>query len=224
MNSAYPTDLQVVLDLLQKLSQAEQAYPLDLFMQRRVEFLDSALTVKAFLPHGNAGHGGGSLAASTAKNVLVNSLLATVLIAEVAVGAYVLRDEWLPLFNNEIPAQVYTAPETFDITDPIPPSEEAATDLPMETALPDGTAVPAATPIPESTTVSIPGDVPSEAEAPANISSSPAPPSVSTSDPLSEPVEPVETEKENPGLHLGQTPGPPNPPNPPNPPGQNKTE
>jgi hypothetical protein len=222
MNSAYPNDLQAVLNLLQKLSQVHEAYPLDLFMQTRVEFLDSALTVKAFLPHGSAGHGGGSLTASSAKSVLINSLLTTVLIAEIAAGAYVLRDQWLPLFINEPPAQVNTVPEAFDITDPIPPGEEAATDFPVETASPEETAVSTATPIPESTSISIPSDASSEA--PANISSSPAPPSVSTSDPLSEPVEPVETEKEHPGLHLGQTPGPPTPPNPPNPPGQNKNE
>jgi hypothetical protein len=100
MNSAYPNDLQAVLNLLQKLSQVHEAYPLDLFLQRRVEFLDSALTVKAFLPHGSAGHGGGSLAASSAKSVLVNSLLTTVLIAEIAAGAYVLRDQWLPLLDQ----------------------------------------------------------------------------------------------------------------------------
>lgn len=207
MNSAYPTDLQAVLNLLQKLSQVQEAYPLDLFLQRRVEFLDNALTVKAFLPHGNAGHGDGSLAASSFKSVLVNSLLTTVLIAEIAVGAYVLRDQWLPLLNNDPPAQVNSVPEAFDTTDPIPPSEEVATDSPVETASADGTGSPTSTPSPAGTSVSNPDAVPSDSHSGSNS--------------ILEPTATEKPEKENPGLHLGQTPGPPTPPNPPE---ENKNE
>jgi hypothetical protein len=118
-----PAEMQHVVDLLQKLGKVEVHYPVDLLAQRQAEFLNNVSAAQA------AGSSSAGIAAS-AKETLLHFVFGAVLVGELAVGAYITRDLWLPLFQDE-PAAI----ESNEIVDVFPASpEEIATEaIPTET-------------------------------------------------------------------------------------------
>jgi hypothetical protein len=107
-----PAEMQQVVDLLQKLGKVEVHYPVDLLAQRQAEFLNS---VSAAQTAGSASTG----IAASAKETLLHFVLGAVIVGELAVGAYVTRDLWLPLFQDE-PVAI----ESNEIVDVFPAATE----------------------------------------------------------------------------------------------------
>ena len=181
MEPKYPADLQNVVTLLQKLSRVEAKYPIELLAQRRVAFLDkvSAVKVNPRIKTGKAHGGSHGGVPPAASQLLLQSFLVIILVAEIAIGAYVLRDKWLPLFRHPTPIPLPTYP-LFQPTSAFAPVISTAS------AIPTGTAFPSAT--------LVPGKI------------------IAPTDSVLNPVVPETPQKEKPGKHLGQTPGPPETP------------
>jgi hypothetical protein len=124
-----PAEMQHVVDLLQKLGKVEVHYPVDLLAQRQAEFLNSVSAVQA------AGSASTGIAAS-AKETLLHFVLGAVIVVELAVGAYITRDLWLPMLQDET-----VAIESNEIVDIFPTATE---DVPTEVVVP--TEMESATP------------------------------------------------------------------------------
>jgi hypothetical protein len=127
-------------------------------------------------------------AAASSGNAAANSsplqiVLATVLAGELVLGAYFTRDLWLPLLSSQSPT-----PEASEVFQPYP--AEIKTEIPTATIIPTETEF--ATPTAMAPIAVTPA---------ATLGAAPADPP---------PKEPKD--KDNPGNHLGQTPGPPDAP------------
>ena len=139
MEPEFKTDEQPLVLLLQQLGQVEVAYPPDLLKKRRDAFL--GMTLAAVAAHVVVAGIFKGLTTS-AKEALLQGILATVLIAELAVGAYVLyvlKDEWLPLLKNNTPTPVLSSPQVVNTPIPIPTRVELSTGTPIETPITIGT-------------------------------------------------------------------------------------
>ena len=182
MEPKYPADLQNVVTLLEKLGKVEAKYPVELLAQRRVAFLDKVSAVKVNV-HLKGGKGQGGLPSSGAE-MLLQSFLVIILVAEIAIGAYVLRDKWLPLLRHSTPTPAHSVPLPTSAFAPI------TTPLASPTILPTGTIVPTIIVVPIETNI----------------------PNIQPTDSNPNLVVPEKTKKGNPGKHLGQTPEPPETP------------
>jgi hypothetical protein len=190
MDPKLSAELHKIVDLLGKLGQANGSYPFHLLSQRRTEFMTKVAEIRAMNAHsGNGSSGGNGLAAASAKETLIQGLLVTVLVAEIAVGAYVLRDSWLPLLTrNATPTAVHIAPA---------PQNTAAIFVPVEEEIPTEITTGTVSPVPPQ--IPVTGE---ESAAPPT-----AAPAATAVPAATEVVAPTK-----PGLHLGQTPGAPGSP------------
>lgn len=152
MEDKDPAEMQHVVDLLQKLGKVEVHYPVDLLAQRQAEFLNSVSAVQT------AGSAGAGVVAS-AKETLLHFVLGAVIVGELAVGAYITRDLWLPLFQNE--SAVIESNETVEMfpaanedipAEAIPTETVSATPTFMLTGTPQGASSSDLTPVPPSGT------------------------------------------------------------------------
>jgi hypothetical protein len=144
-----PAEMQQVVDLLQKLGKVEVHYPVDLLAQRQAEFLNS---VSAAQTAGSASTG----IAASAKETLLHFVLGAVIVGELAVGAYVTRDLWLPLFQDE-PVAI----ESNEIVDVFPAAtEEVPTEVVVPTETESATPTFIATQSPRDASSSDPTPVP----------------------------------------------------------------
>lgn len=155
MEQNSPAELQQVVGLLQKLGKVEVNYPMDLLAHRQAAFLDKVSAARE--PVGaNAALGSGGLTAS-AKGTLLHFALGAVLVGELAIGVYLVRDLWLPWFQDE-PTPIASN----EIVETLPIMEE--TEMPTETVVPTETEfitpVLGITPIPENASPPDPTPVP----------------------------------------------------------------
>ena len=136
MESKYPADLQNIVTLLQKLGSVEVKYPVELLTLRRIAFLDKVSAVKVNF-HIKGGKGQGGLPSSGAE-MLLQTFLVIILVAEIAIGAYVLRDKWLPLLMHSTPTPAHSLPLPTNAFAPITTPLAS----PTETAIPTMIVVP----------------------------------------------------------------------------------
>lgn len=175
MEQNNPAELQEVVDLLQKLGKVEVHYPMDLLAHRQAAFLVKVSAARE-AAGASAALANGGLTAS-AKGTLLQFALGAVLVGELVIGAYLVRDLWLPWFQGES-----TPIESNEIVEPFPVMEETVT--PTETATPTETEfvtpVLETTPIPENASPLAPTPVPpSETDHPGkHLGQTPGPPEV----------------------------------------------
>lgn len=187
-----------VIGLLSKLKVRTPDYPVDLMAARKAAFMKQAIAINIYGKGkgggdgGSAGSGGtggsGTLGGmSTAQGILLQAVIGVWIIAAMLTTAYIFRDQIIDLLqqNNEIiNVELTQAP----IIEPAPPTQgTTATEISPTAATP--TSV---------TATAIPGSLPGIESPPENSSDIPT---------ISDDT------KDNPGLHLGQTPGPPDTPN-----------
>ena len=190
---------QEIIGLLSKLKASTPEYPADLMAARKAAVMKQAIAIKV-QGHGHSGKGGGDGGSagsggsggsgalggiSTAQGIMLQAVIGVWIIAAMLTAAYVFRNQIINLLQNNhlINVEVTQVPS-------------------IDSTLPDlVTSTPEATPTSISATAT-PGAPSSESPgievAPDGSSNIP-----DTPDGINE----------NPGLHLGQTPGPPDTPN-----------
>ena len=109
---------QKIIDLLQKTGALEAAYPIDLLEKRRKTFLSlvAGLSAGAFAQEGLTR--GLKNIKLPAKDVLIQIMLGTALVVEIAVSAYVFRDEVKGFFRKDAPTPAIIAPVRIDTATP----------------------------------------------------------------------------------------------------------
>lgn len=146
MEQNSPAELQQVVSLLQKLGKVEVNYPMDLLAYRQAAFLNKVSAIQAHVEGPGTATAKGGITAS-AKGTLLHVVLGAVLVGELAIGAHLVQDLWMPWFQGES-----TSIESNEIADIFPIMEE--TEMPTETAVPTETEfitpVLGITPIPEN--------------------------------------------------------------------------
>ncbi len=195
--SRQPLNSQDIVGLISKLKDSTPDYPTELLAARKASFLQQAVSIN-LNGNGLGGKGGGDGGIgssggtggtsalgglSTAQTILLQAVIGVWVIAAMLTAAYVFRDQIIDVLQRN-GIVVETAQA--------PVSEPSVLGSPSPTA-----EVPTLdfTPTFLATT---PGDS-------SAIEATPAAPSGVQSTPT--------TSKENPGLHLGQTPGSPDTPN-----------
>lgn len=190
-----------IINLLSKLKAETPGYPSDLLAARKAAFLEQVVTLKYDGP-GKGGKGGGDSGSlsggssgsgmlgslSTAQSILLQAVIGVWIIAAMLSAAYVFRTQIIDLLQEYgiVSVEVTQVPSP---DSPAPAIESPSAEVPpTELAVPTGTAIP--------------GVISEDGSMPGGSSD--------TGDPSSTPDE----QDGNPGLHLGQTPGPPDPPNP----------
>lgn len=190
-----------IINLLSKLKAQTPDYPSDMLAARKAAFISQIATTNlGSLGRGGKGGGdGGSLSngsgmfggMSTAQGIMLQAVIGVWIIAAMLTAAYVLRDRIVDLLQDYgiVSVEITQIPS---IDSPIP-----VTGIPSSDALLTETPSPVATVIP---------GVSSEAEA---ISEDPIEGEATPENP--------DEPSDDPGLHLGQTPGTPDTPNQDNP-------
>jgi hypothetical protein len=201
---------QEVIGLLSKLKASTPDYPADLMAARKAAFMKQAIAIK-FHGHGHSGKGGGDGGSagsggssgsgalggmSTAQGIMLQAVIGVWIIAAMLAAAYVFRNQIIDFLQNNhlISVEVTQVPS-------------------IDSTLPDLT-----TPATEATPTSL------TTTATLGAPSSESPSIEVTPDGSSNIQNAPEGTKENPGLHLGQTPGPPDTPNQDNPDKPNKPD
>lgn len=192
--SRQPFNPQDIIGLISKLKDSTPDYPTDLLAARRATFLQQAVVIKidgsglSGKGGGDGGIGGsggsGALGGmTTAQTILLQAVIGVWVIAAMLTAAYVFRDQILDLLREN--GIVVETTQGPSIESPVPATLSPATETPTIEFTP---------------TIVIPtsGDLPVIEATPDG-----------SSDSQSTPTSP----KENPGLHLGQTPGTPDTPN-----------
>jgi len=186
-----------IVNLLSKLKADTSDYPSDLMAARKAAFL-SQVAATSFDSPGRGGKGGGDGGSlfhgpgvfgglSTTQGILLQAVIGVWIIAAMLTAAYVFRDQIVDLLQDYgIVTVEFTQLPPFDSPIPVTgiPSSEVP---PTEFAAPSATAVPGVIYGEETTSDNSPGGQDT---------------SVNPDDPQDEP-----------GLHLGQTPGTPDTPN-----------
>jgi len=189
--SPNPSD---IINLLSKLKASTPDYPSDMMAARKAAFLDQVSTM-GFDGPGKGGGDGGSLSnsssvfggMSTAQGILLQAVIGVWVIAAMLTAAYVFRDQIIDLLQDYgIVAVEMTQVPIIDSPVPVTgiPSPEVP---PTEVASPSATAEPGAPSVEESD-------------------------SDGSSDGQDTSENPDDSD-DDPGLHLGQTPGTPDTPN-----------
>jgi len=194
-----------IIGLLARLKEQTPDYPPDLLATRKAAFMAQIVSINIGGPKPGGkggGDGGGSLSGgtsgsgalggmATAQGILLQAVIGVWIIAGMLTAAYVFRDQIIDLLqdNGNVASELTQVPS---IDSPAPTIEIPSLEVPpTEITPPSGTAVP---------------ETVSEGE----TNSESAPDEQSTADTSN-------NSKENPGLHLGQTPGAPDTPNQDNP-------
>ena len=190
-----------VINLLSKLKARTPDYPPDLLAARKATFLKQVVTINIESP-GKGGGDGGSLSSgsggsgalggmSTAQAILLQAVIGVWIIAAMLTASYFFRDEIINLLQDYgiVTVEVTQVPSLDSPAPVINPALEAPSpDAPPTDSLPSATAVPET--LSESETAS-------DESSPEDQNSSVNP----------------DDNKDNQGLHLGQTPGAPDTPN-----------
>jgi len=201
-----------IIGLLARLKEQTPDYPPDLLTTRKAAFMAQIVSINIDGPKPGGkggGDGGGSLSGgtsgsgalggmSTAQGILLQAVIGVWIIAGMLTAAYVFRDQIIDLLqdNGIVAVEITQVPS---IDSPAPTIEIPSLETPpTEITSPSGTAVP---------------ETVSEGEA----ASEPTSDEQSTADTSGD-------NSENPGLHLGQTPGAPDTPNQDNPNKPNKND
>jgi len=188
-----------VVNLLSRLKANTPDYPSDLMTARKAAFLGQIATTNFGSPGqgGKGGGDGGSLfngssvfgGMSTAQGIILQAVIGVWIIAAMLTAAYVFRNQIIDLLQDYgiVTVEITQLPS---IDSPVPVTGLPSSEIPPTelTAL-SATAVPGV-------------DVTSEAETTSDNSSDGQGTSVNPDD-----------SQDDPGLHLGQTPGTPDPPN-----------
>lgn len=204
ISSANPSQNEII-NLLSKLKNETPEYPSDLLAARKAAFIQQAIAIQFNGPKqgGKGGGDGGSSSLggsggsgalggmSTAQGFLLQAVIGVWIIAGMLTAAYVFRDQIIDLLQDNGIVEVVTQAPFID--SPAPEMVEPAGESPLPEIPPTGGVAPSETPVPG--TVSDENAVPEEASGDQAISENP------------------EDTKNNPGLHLGQTPDAPNLPN-----------
>ena len=194
-----------IIGLLTKLKLRTPDYPSDLMAIRKAAFLKQAITIKFEGPKqgGKGGGDGGSLSSgssgsgalggmSAAQTVLLQAVIGVWIIAAMLTAAYVFRDQIIALLQDyDIVSVEMTQVPSIDSS--APAIESPVIEIPSPDASSTVDTSPSATALPDA---SVEGETVSD----------PATGEQETS-------EPSDNTKDNPGLHLGQTPGAPDTPN-----------
>ena len=206
-------DPQEIIGLLSKLKDSTPDYPANLMAARKAAFIKQTLAIKL---HGHSGKGGGDGGSagsggsggsgalggmSTAQGIMLQAVIGVWIIAAMLTAAYVFRNQIIDLLqNNHIISVEVTQVPAIDSTLPdlITPATEVSPTEGTPTSI-SATATPGA-PSGESPNIEVTPD------ASSSIQNTP------------------DDAKDNPGLHLGQTPGPPDTPNQDNPDNPNKPD
>lgn len=185
-----------VVHLLANLKAAENNYPADMIRSRRDAYLKQAAAMSVLVETGGdatmGGTSGGASAGSASMGKLLEIALVTMIVVEAGVAAYVYRDKIAEFFNSTLAPKVEVVPsppESFPSE--VPADEEAFTMTPAAT--PTFTVTVTETPAPVATISPAAGNneagiTDSANSADAQIVSTPNP-----------------KDKNNSGLHLGQT-------------------
>lgn len=194
---------QEIIGLLSKLKASTPEYPADLMAARKAVFMEQVIAINV-QGHGYSGKGGGDGGSagsggsggsgalggiSTAQGIMLQAVIGVWIIAAMLTAAYVFRNQIINLLqNNHLISVEVTQVPSIDSTLPelVTPATEISPEVPPTSI--SGTATPGA-PSSESPNIEVAPDGSS------NIQNTP------------------ENPKEDPGLHLGQTPGPPDTPN-----------
>jgi len=146
VESNIPKDQQKLVELLQKVGQSEVAYPAELLEKRRKAFLGlvAGLTAGTLVHQGIAK--GFKNIKLPAKDALIQLILGTTLIAEIAISAYVFRDKIRDFLKKDTPTPAIVIPA--NVTPVFVDSPEAPTETPIPTATNIITTVPQNTPEP----------------------------------------------------------------------------
>ena len=184
-----------LIALISKLKDKTPDYPVDLMAARKAAFLSQASAIKIDVNNqgGKGGQGGASGGPSGIgfgglsgiEGFLLQAVIGVWIIAAMLTAAYVFRDQIIDILQENdifVVEDTRLSPDALDVS--IPPEES----LPSVVDMP-ATETP--------TTEIVPATENSEPGAQNNA----------------EPFESIpDDSKDNPGLHLGQTPGPPEPP------------
>jgi len=202
--SANPSQNEIV-NLLSKLKNETPEYPSDLLAARKAAFIEQAVGIQFNGPKqgGKGGGDGGSSSLggsggpgalggmSTAQGFLLQAVVGVWIIAGMLTAAYVFRDQIIDLLqDNGIVVEMTQAPS---IDSPAPVMVEPAGESPLPVIPPTGAISSSETPVPE--TVLEEEVIAEDSSGDSAISENP------------------EDTKDNPGLHLGQTPDAPDTPN-----------
>ncbi|MGD8405844.1 MAG: hypothetical protein PVJ21_19465 [Anaerolineales bacterium] len=195
-----------IINLLSRLKANTPDYPSDLMAARKAAFLGHIATTNFGSPGqgGKGGGDGGSLSngssvfggMTTAQGIMLQAVIGVWIIAAMLTAAYVFRDQIVDLLQDY-------GIVTVEITQ-LPSID---THVPVVTGLPSPEVPPTEVTAPSATVV--PG-VTLEAGTTSDDSSDGQDPSINPDDSQDNP-------QDNPGLHLGQTPGTPDTPNQDNP-------
>lgn len=185
-----------VVHLLTNLKDAGNGYPAEMIRSRREAYIKQAAAMSALV--NTAGDGtmggtsGGASTGSASLGTLLEIALVTMIVVEAGAAAYVYRDQIADFFNSTLAPKVEVVsspPGSFPSE--IPASEETSTMTPVITATftvtVTGTPAPVVTISPAAETVGD-GITASADSADVQIVSTPNP-----------------KDKDNSGLHLGQT-------------------
>lgn len=186
-----PLNSQDIVGLLSRLKDSTPDYPADLLSARRASFLQQATIIH--IKGSGKGGGDGGLGGSggsgalggmtTAQTVLLQAVIGVWVVAAMLTAAYVFRDQIIDLLQDNGIVEVTQ----------VPVLESTASAILPPTAT--ETIVPTITVISPSVTAE-PGNLPVIGATADGASGEQGTP-----------------EKDNPGLHLGQTPGAPDTPN-----------
>jgi hypothetical protein len=191
-----------VINLLSKLKARTPDYPPDLLAARKAVFLKQVVTI-SIDSSGKGGGDGGSLSSgsggsgalggmSTAQAILLQSVIGVWIIAAMLTASYFFRDEIINLLQDYgiVTVEVTQVPSLDSPAPAINPAVEA--------------------PSPDIRPTDTPS--PLEAVAPEDSASNESSSDESSSD-AQDSSENTEDDKDDQGLHLGQTPGAPDTPN-----------
>lgn len=187
-----------IIGLLAKLKLRKPDYPSDLMAIRKAAFLKQAVTIAINGP-GKGGGDGGSLSSgssgsgtlggmSAAQTSLLQAVIGIWILAAMLTAAYVFRDQIIDLLQGYdiVSVEMTQAPSIDSLA---PAIQSPAAEIPSPDAEPTVDTSPTATAVPD-----------------ASLEDEPAPKPDMTEDTSDD-------TNDNPGLHLGQTPGAPDTPN-----------